>query len=515
MPFANLSRHPADEWIGAGIAETVSVDLTRVGLTLVEQTAVLGAIGTRDTVDRERVDDTRALEIGRQLGATLLVRGTYQRVGDRLRITAHVVDVRSGSVVHSAKIDGSLSDVFAAQDQIVLALAERLAPSPDRAPGSAVRRAPAPPALERRAAAPEGTLVPADVTGGLALPTAAAEDPPSAAAPGRRGGGGFAITNRPMAIAVRTSQPPAIDGRLDDPVWRGVTPITQFVQTSPVEGAAATEATEVWLAYDSDNLYLAFYAHYADPGIIRANRAERDSGGGDDQMSVLFDPFLDQQRAYMFSVNGYGVPSDAIVNAAGGGSSRSRSSVGRSSSDSSRGSSSSGGGRGGGGGGGPGSSGSGIRGDRSWDALFDVRAGLVDDGWDRGNGDSVQEPAVSVAGHRPAPSVGTSAYSYYPRQVGVARLVTGLPRHRRSADADGSLGGLDRPVDESQSRDPADLHGRTDGFAQHDRRPLSRGRSDRPDGGRHQVWRGRRISRWISPTTQIFPRSSLTARRSR
>ena len=124
MPFANLSRHPADEWIGAGIAETVSVDLTRVGFTLVVQTAVLGAIGTRDTVDRERVDDTRALEIGRQLGATLLVRGTYQRVGDRLRITAHVVDVRSGSVVHSAKIDGSLSDVFAAQDQIVLALAE-------------------------------------------------------------------------------------------------------------------------------------------------------------------------------------------------------------------------------------------------------------------------------------------------------------------------------------------------------------------------------------------------------
>ena len=183
MPFANLNRHPADEWIGAGIAETVSVDLTRVGLTLVEQTAVLGAIGTRDTVGRERVDDTRALEIGRQLGATLLVRGTYQRVGDRLRITAHVVDVRSGSVVHSAKIDGSLSGVFAAQDQIVLALAERLAPSPDRAPGSAVRRAPAPPARERRAAAPDGTLVPADVTGGLALPTAAAEGPPSAARP--------------------------------------------------------------------------------------------------------------------------------------------------------------------------------------------------------------------------------------------------------------------------------------------------------------------------------------------
>ncbi len=376
MPFANLSRHAADDWIGEGIAETVSADLTAVGLTLVEQTAVLGALGTRDAVDRERIGDTRALEIGRQLGATLLVRGTYQRVGDRLRITAHVVDVRSGDVVHSAKIDGSLSDLFAAQDQIVAALAERLAPAPDRAPGSAVRRAPVPPARDRRAA-PAGTLVPADVTGRLTVPTDVAAGSPSAVAPDRRGGGGVAVTGRPRAIAVRTSQPPVIDGRLDDPVWRDVTPITEFVQTSPVEGAAASEATEVWLAYDSDNLYLAFYAHYADPGIIRANRAERDSGGGDDQMSVLLDPFLDQQRAYMFSVNGYGVASDAIVNAGGGGSSRSRSSVGRSSSGSSGGGSSSSGGSGLG----PGSSGFGIRGDRSWDALFDVRGGLVDDGW--------------------------------------------------------------------------------------------------------------------------------------
>ena len=375
LPFANLSRHSADDWIGEGIAETVSADLTTAGLTPVEQTAVLGAIGARAALDRARVDDTRALEIGRQLGATLLVRGTYQRVGDGLRITAHVIDVRSGDVVHSVKVDGSLNDLFAAQDQTVAALAERLAPSPDRAPGSAVRRAPVPPARDRGAAA-ERTVVPADVTGGLIRPTHTAEGARSTAAPCRGGGGGFAVTGRPTAIAVRTSQPPVIDGRLDDPVWLDATPITAFVQTSPVEGAAATEATEVWLAYDSDNIYVAFYAHYADPGIIRANRAERDDARGDDQMSVLFDPFLDQQRAYMFSVNGYGVPGDSIVNAGGGGSSRSRSSVGRSSSGSSSGGSSSSGG-----GGGPGSSGFGIRGDRSWDALFDVRGGPVDDGW--------------------------------------------------------------------------------------------------------------------------------------
>ncbi len=364
MPFTNLSRQPSDAWIGNGIAETVSADLTAAGRTVVQQMTVLSALGTRAVVDAGRVDAVDDIEenVARGLGATILVQGTYQRVGDQLRITAQVVAMRSGDVLHRAKVDGALSDVFEAQDRIASALVEQLMAS--------LARAPVTPADERRAAPPGGVLVPVETAGRLVLPADTGQS--------GRGGGDFDVTGRrPMAIAARTSQPPAIDGRLDDPVWRGVTPITQFVQTSPVEGAPASEATEVWIAYDSDHVYLAFYAHYTDPGIIRANRAERDSGGGDDQMSVLFDPFLDQQRAYMFTVNGYGVAGDSIVNA-GGSSGRSRSSVGRSSSGSSSGGGSS---SSGGGGGGPGSSGFGIRGDRSWNALFDVRGGLVDDGW--------------------------------------------------------------------------------------------------------------------------------------
>ena len=180
-------------------------------------------------------------------------------------------------------------------------------------------------------------------------------------------------------MAIRTSEPPRIDGQLDDAVWSDATPITEFVQTSPVEGAPATEKTEVWIAYDSDTLYFAFYAHYTNPGIIRANRSERDQARGDDLMSVLFDPFLDQQRAYQFSVNGYGVAGDSIVNASGRGT-RSRSNAERSSSGSSSGSrsrsSSSGSSSGA-----SSSSGFSIRGDQSWNALFETRGGLVEDGW--------------------------------------------------------------------------------------------------------------------------------------
>ena len=126
------------------------------------------------------------------------------------------------------------------------------------------------------------------------------------------------------------------------------------------------------MAYDRDNLYFAFYAHYTDPSIIRINRTDRDEALGDDQMAVLFDPFLDQQRAYQFEVNGYGVQSDSLVNAEGTRGTRSSSSS--SSSTTSMGSSywrrTSGSGLG--------NSGSfGVRGDDSWNALFETAGELV------------------------------------------------------------------------------------------------------------------------------------------
>ena len=381
-PFVNISQRTEDEWIGAGIAETVATDLQRLGWSVLGQTTVVEALGARQAVESESAA-AAALSVYFELGVRLLVGGTFQRLGDRLRITVRIVNVRTGAVLHSAKIDGTIGDLFATQDRIVATLTDRLVGAGDPENSAVVRHAPTlatPPGPKTIARETQTTpLSPTDVTGALALDP----DRSAAATPLRPVGGsarrlgGFAIGGRPTAVAIRTLEPPVIDGRLDDAVWLEATPITNFVQTDPVEGAPGTEETEVWIAYDSDNLYFAFYAHYVDPRIIRANRSERDSQAqrGDDRMSVLFDPFLDQQRAYQFSVNGYGVSGDSIVNA-GGRRSRSRSSVGRSSSDSSSGGSSSGSSSGGGS-----SSGHGIRGDRSWDALFEARGGLVEDGW--------------------------------------------------------------------------------------------------------------------------------------
>ena len=374
VPFRNVSGQSADAWIGDGIAETMSVDLRKRGFRVIEQTTVNEALETRGVPPTEGRTRTTLLELSRQLGADLFISGSYQRSGDALRVIIRLVSVPSGEVLGRGQVDGVVTSLFQLQDRVVRLVVERLADVGAPTAEGLPRRKSRPGSAERVAATASG-WGPGAVTGAIALPLDAVDDQVTRPSPVRRAGGGFAVGGRPSTTVVRTTEPPTIDGRLDDAVWRDVVPITQFVQTSPSEGAPATEDTEVWLAYDSDNLYVAFYAHYTDPGIMRANRAERDQTGGDDQMSVMFDPFLDQQRAYLFSVNAFGVPGDSIVNASGG-SGRSRSSVGRTSGGSTTGSSSSGRGSIG-----SSSSGFGIRGDRSWDALFEARGGLVEDGW--------------------------------------------------------------------------------------------------------------------------------------
>jgi len=123
---------------------------------------------------------------------------------------------------------------------------------------------------------------------------------------------------RPSVEIRPTVTPPQIDGRLDDDAaWDGAARVTEFVQQSPAEGAPASERTEVYLAYDDDHLYVGLYAHYSDPGLIRANRMDRDRTDRDDTVTFYLDPFVDQQRAYVFSVNGYGIQADGILTGGG------------------------------------------------------------------------------------------------------------------------------------------------------------------------------------------------------
>jgi tetratricopeptide (TPR) repeat protein len=70
--------------------------------------------------------DSLAIDIGHRLGATWVVVGGYQRLGDRVRITANFVQVATGEVRRTVKVDGRIDDIFALQDKIVFELSQGL-----------------------------------------------------------------------------------------------------------------------------------------------------------------------------------------------------------------------------------------------------------------------------------------------------------------------------------------------------------------------------------------------------
>ena len=121
------------------------------------------------------------------------------------------------------------------------------------------------------------------------------------------------VAGRPTLTAVRAAQAPVIDGHLDDAIWRNAALIDTFVQEEPVEGAPATERTEVRVAYDSERLYFGIHVYYSDLSLMRANRSDRDRLDNDDTVTIFLEPSLDYLRGYSFSVNGYGVQRDSMI----------------------------------------------------------------------------------------------------------------------------------------------------------------------------------------------------------
>jgi DNA-binding winged helix-turn-helix (wHTH) protein/tetratricopeptide (TPR) repeat protein len=122
LDFTNVTGDEESAWLSAGIAETVSGDLRTLGPFRV--------------VDRWRVTEAARRtggslhDIAAALRVRLVVVGSFQRNGDRVRITARVVDVVSGEAVADAKVDGLVEQIFDLQDQVVAQFAGELGLAP-------------------------------------------------------------------------------------------------------------------------------------------------------------------------------------------------------------------------------------------------------------------------------------------------------------------------------------------------------------------------------------------------
>jgi len=145
--------------------------------------------------------------------------------------------------------------------------------------------------------------------------------------------------------AVKINQPIKIDGNLNDEAWRSIEPTGDFIASQPVFGRPSVQRTVVKIAYDNSAIYVGAYM-YEDPKNIRRQLTARDiiDRQNVDIFAVGFDTYHDHQNAFIFRVTAANVQADAKQSQNG-------------------------------------SSNGGVVTDASWDAVWESKTSIKEDGW--------------------------------------------------------------------------------------------------------------------------------------
>ena len=307
IPFANITGNTADDWIGIGIAETLTVELERA----TSRTVI------RMNDDRLLNNGTQeaVVSAGRELNVRWIVSGSYQRMGEQLRLTGRLIESTSGDVLRSARIDGRLDELFALQDQLVAELQMGFAPQQERmaerertaARSTTITRTPQTSPLDPSVAANTNQTAPFTVEETVTVTGASPIDgppPPVAPATISRDAEGRATVR-----AVRLTEPLEIDGILNETMYDAVESFSGFIQQVPDEGAPATERTEAWVFFDDSNVYVSGRLWDSAPeSQWVANEMQRDSFQliNNESFSVVFDTFYDRRNGLAFLINPLG-----------------------------------------------------------------------------------------------------------------------------------------------------------------------------------------------------------------
>jgi len=125
LPFDNLSGEADQGYFADAVVEEITATLSRVKDFFVIARNSAFAYKGRSGID--------VRQIGRDLGVRYIVEGSVRRVGERVRITAQLVETDSGSHIWSNKIDGAVTELFDLQDRMAAEVASAIQPSIRRA----------------------------------------------------------------------------------------------------------------------------------------------------------------------------------------------------------------------------------------------------------------------------------------------------------------------------------------------------------------------------------------------
>jgi adenylate cyclase len=128
LPFVNMSGDPEQEYFSDGVSEDIITDLGKVAAL---------AVVSRNTAFSYKGKTVAAARMARELGVSHILEGSVRRSGQRVRITAQLLEAASDSQLWAERFDRTLDDIFAIQDEIseaiVGALRVKLAPAEKQA----------------------------------------------------------------------------------------------------------------------------------------------------------------------------------------------------------------------------------------------------------------------------------------------------------------------------------------------------------------------------------------------
>jgi TolB-like protein len=119
MPFQNMSGDPEQEYFADGIVEEIITALSRIRwLFVIARNSSFAYKAKPFDID----------EVGRELGVRYILEGSVRKAGGRVRITAQLIDARSGAHLWADRFDGLFEDVFDLQDKVAASVAGVIEP---------------------------------------------------------------------------------------------------------------------------------------------------------------------------------------------------------------------------------------------------------------------------------------------------------------------------------------------------------------------------------------------------
>jgi adenylate cyclase len=131
LPFQNMSGDPEQEFFSDGMTEDIITDLSKVSALFVI---------ARNSSFSYKGRSVKVQEIGRDLGVRFVLEGSVRKAGNRVRITAQLIDAGNGGHLWAERFDRDLTDIFATQDEVVEKIVGTLAVTLTRGEEQRLRR---------------------------------------------------------------------------------------------------------------------------------------------------------------------------------------------------------------------------------------------------------------------------------------------------------------------------------------------------------------------------------------